>query len=221
MIKNVTAAVYTKGEEKLNYLTHAAGAVFGIVALVLCAVRAHQNGGAVDVFVAVLYGLSITVMFTASAVYHAMPESNIKLVCRVIDHCMIFLAIAGTATPCAYNIIHSNPFSAALILTVSWLALAVGVSATVINFEKSKKIQLAMYVTVGIAAGVFGIPALVNYSDKSVIIYLCGGGAAYLIGFVFYVLHKKKGYTYFHGIFHIFVLAGAVIHFLGIYKFVF
>lgn len=221
MIKHVSAAVYTKGEERLNFLTHAAGAVFGIVALLLCAVKASHNGSATDIFVAVLYGLSITVMFTASAVYHALPDSNVKLVCRVIDHSVIFVAIAGTATPCAYNILHEHPFSAALILTVSWLALIVGIAATVINFEKSKKIQLAMYVCVGIAAGVFGIPALLEYPDKSVIFYLCGGGAAYLVGFVFYVLHKKKNKKYFHGIFHLFVLAGAVIHFLGIYKFVF
>ena len=90
---------YTKGEEWLNTITHIAGAVLGIVALILCVLQAASKRNIWGVVGASIYGTSLIVLYSVSSVYHGMKPGMAKKVMQVIDHCTIYFLIAGSYTP--------------------------------------------------------------------------------------------------------------------------
>ena len=92
---------YTRGEEIFNMVSHIVGGAFGIAALATCVVRAFIHGGAYEVVSAFIYGFSMILLYTMSSVYHGLKPEAAKKVMQVIDHCTVFILIAGTYTPVA------------------------------------------------------------------------------------------------------------------------
>ena len=92
---------YTRGEEIFNMVSHIVGGAFGIVALVTCVVKAFLNGDQYQVVSAFIYGFSMIALYTMSSVYHGLKPKMPKKVMQIIDHCTVFILIAGTYTPCA------------------------------------------------------------------------------------------------------------------------
>ena len=90
---------YTRGEEIFNMVSHIVGGAFGIAALATCVVRAFIHGGAYEVVSAFIYGFSMILLYTMSSVYHGLKPEAAKKVMQVIDHCTVFILIAGTYTP--------------------------------------------------------------------------------------------------------------------------
>ena len=90
---------YTRGEEVFNMVSHIVGGGFGVIALVLCVIKAFLVGGADKIVSAFIYGSSMVMLYTMSSVYHGLRPEKAKKVMQVIDHCTIFLLIAGTYTP--------------------------------------------------------------------------------------------------------------------------
>ena len=141
---------YTKGEEIFNTLSHSAGAIFGIVALLTCTIAsvAHQNIW--SVVCSIIYGVSLILLYTMSSVYHGLPKGMAKKVLQVIDHCTIYLLIAGTYTPIMLCTVRPiSPLCAWSILGLVWGCALVAATFTAIDLKKYAKFSMCCYIGMG------------------------------------------------------------------------
>lgn len=212
---------YSNLEDKINSFTHMVGVPFGIAALVLCVKRSLESGSAWSLVSSIIYGSSIIILFAGSATYHFARPSKAKKVFRIIDHCVIFLLIAGSVTPYALVAIRpEHPLAAWLAIGIAWGAAVFGITGTSINHEKFKKVQMVLYIGIGwvLLIGVRILLEVFSAPYRPGFWLLLAGGLCYTTGAILYGIGKKR--PYFHAIFHLFVLAGTVIHFISVYNYV-
>lgn len=221
-IHDIKIPAYSAREDRWNCLTHAAGIVLSAGALIACLARTIPYGNAWGILSAVIYGISLIILYSCSAVYHGLRATSFtKKVMRVIDHCMIFLLIAGTFAP--YTLVALRPdYPAACwaLFGIAWGCAIVGILLTVVGFERFKVLQMILYIAIGWTT-VFAIkPLLAVFSGglRPGFILLLLGGVVYTVGAVFYGLGKKIPYA--HMVFHLFVLGGSILHFISIYFYV-
>lgn len=216
--ESVKLPSYTKGEEIFNSLSHGIGILFGLVVCILCWNKATNSSGYLG---AVIYGLSIIALYAGSTIYHAVSPSLIKKFFRVVDHATIYLLIAGTSiTIMVVGILPHNKIFAGIMIAISLAITVVGTALTYIDQEKYKNVQMVLYMVLGWMCLVLMYP-LYKYCSNSwqLIAFVLAGGIVYTVGTTFLALGKTRKYC--HGIFHVFVLAGTVLHFLGIYLYLY
>lgn len=209
---------YTKGEEMLNMVTHIAGGVFAAAALALCLIKSIRADNASSIACSVVYGVSTIILYCMSSVYHGLPASMGKKVMQVLDHCAIYLMIAGTYTPialCALRPLY--PALAWSIFGMEWGLSALAIVLTAIDLKQYAVFSMACYIVMGWCIGAF-LPQAAAAMSVSGVNLLLAGGVCYTLGAVLYGIGAKK--RWFHGVFHVFVLAGSVLHFLCIYIYV-
>lgn len=218
-LKDRILPTYTKGEEIFNMTSHIVGAVLGIVAIVLCIVFAAVHGNVYGVVSAAIYGVTMIILYTMSSIYHGLsPKINSKKVFQVLDHCSIFLLIAGSYTPFALcSIREKDALAGWMIFGVIWLFAVLGIVLNSIDIKKFKVFSMICYLLMGWCIIVKGnlLPELLTLPG---FILLLAGGVAYTIGAVIYALGKKHKYS--HSIFHLFILLGSFLHFLCILLYV-
>ncbi len=218
LLDKVPLVSYSRGEEIANSLSHAAGAVFSVLVLVLCVVKAARSGDKMAITAAVIYGISILVLYTASTLYHSFPDGKVKKILRILDHSMIFLLIAGSVTPFAMVSIYAlSPTRGWIMFIIAWTGLIVGILATVIDFEKSKVLDMILYIGLGWSMILVTFP-LMKYIPRTPLYLMFFGGFLYTAGVIFYGIGKKKKYMHF--VFHLFVMLGSAAHFWCIFKYV-
>ncbi len=208
---------YTKFEELLNSLSHALGAVFGIFVLVSCVAA---SSSAIAVWGSVVYGASMILLYAASSVYHGVNPANrlTKQILRIVDHCTIYILIAGTYTPVVLNAIFPvSPVKAVIVLLGVWGAAALGISFTAADLQKYSRFSMICYIALGWFA-IFLIPTIWSTAGAVGTAYLAGGGVCYTIGAALYGVGKKKRYMHF--VFHIFVLAGTALQYICILNYI-
>lgn len=210
---------YTKGEEIFNMTSHIVGGSFGIVALVLCIVFAaiHHNGYAV--VSSAIYGVMMIILYTMSSIYHGLkPQRKAKKVFQVLDHCSIFLLIAGSYTPfCLVTFREYNAVLGWTIFGIIWAIAILGITLNAVDIKKYKVFSMICYLGMGwciiftakLLPKLLGIPGLV---------LLVSGGIAYTVGAILYGLGRKK--RYMHSIFHLFILLGSILQFFCILLYV-
>jgi len=203
----------TPFEEKLNALTHGVGALFGVIALVLLILH-NSNKTDWSLFSVIVYGLSIIILFTASTCYHAVTNKRHKHLFRIIDHISIYLLIAGTYTP-VLLISLTNSKGWPLFYTV-WGIAAFGVVLKLFFTGKFEVFSTLLYLAMGWLI-VFDFSNLSDTIGSSGILMLFAGGLAYTVGIIFYAIQKIP---FNHVIWHIFVLLGAVFHFIMVYFYI-
>ncbi len=210
---------YTKGEEIFNMVTHIVGGVFGIVVLVLCIVFSARHHNSYGMFSGIIYGVSMILLYTMSSIYHGLsPKLKAKKVFQIMDHCSIFILIAGTYTPVLLcSIREYSAFWAWFLFAAVWIVTVLGIILNAIDIESHKKLSMVCYLALGwcIIFKINLLPPAVGYKG---IAYLVAGGLAYTIGTVFYALQGKK--KYMHSIWHLWILLGSVLHFLCIILYV-
>ncbi|SFD25146.1 PAQR family membrane homeostasis protein TrhA [Algibacter pectinivorans] len=200
-------------EEKLNSITHALGALFGVVALVLLLTH-NTNKTDSSLFSVILYGLSIVILFLASTLYHAVKQERYKHYFRIADHISIYFLIAGTYTPvCLISLDESLGW---VLFFIVWGIAAFGVILKLFFTGRFELFSTLLYLVMGWLI-VFDFSNLSNQIGEQGIFWLFAGGMAYTVGIVFYAIDKIP---YNHVIWHLFVLAGAVFHFLMIFNYV-
>ena len=210
---------YTKGEEIFNMTSHIVGAVLGVVATVLCIIFAAVNSNVYGIISGSIYGVTMILLYTMSSIYHGLsPKRHSKKVFQVLDHCSIFLLIAGSYTPFALCTLRE--YSAATgwtIFGVIWGIAILGIILNSIDIKKFKKFSMLCYLIMGWCIIIRGnlLPELLGMNG---FILLLAGGIAYTIGAVIYALAKK--YKYSHSIFHLFILLGSFVHFICILLYV-
>ena len=206
---------YSLGEEIMSAITHGIGALLSIVALVLCTVISAHHGSAIAVVSSIIYGVTLIILYTMSTLYHSLAVNNAKRVFRIIDHCSIFLLIAGTYTP--FTLVALEKPLGYYIFAIVWGIAILGIVLNSINLKKYKVISLISYVILGWVI-IFAYNPLKEAVNWSGILLLIAGGVIYTLGAILYALGKKI--KYFHSIFHIFVLVGSILHFLSIVLYV-
>lgn len=206
---------YTRGEEIFNAVSHIVGGALGIAALVIGVIFAHIDSDSLGVVAMAIFGVSIMILYTMSAIYHFLFISKAKKVFRVFDHCTIYLLIAGTYTPiCLITLRNEVPWCYIILITVWFLAL-IGIvfNATMLDKKPVKALSQALYLIMGWGIAV-AIKLLVKNMAMPGVILIFAGGLCYTVGVIFYALGKKV--KYFHSIWHLFDLFGTVLQYLGI-----
>lgn len=196
---------YSPMEEFANAFTHAIGTLLSIYGLVLLIVSSKTP---TQTATTAIYGATLILLFQSSTCYHAMVNETAKKVFRKIDHSAIYLLIAGTYTPILMLVV-PFPHSVAL-LAMTWYLAAMGIVFSCITL-KFKYLNTGLYLVMGWVS-LFLIFRMWAYNPISVY-YMLAGGLAYSMGCVFYLL-KKVPFT--HSLWHIFVIAGAVLHYLTV-----
>ncbi|OAN12630.1 hemolysin III family protein [Photobacterium jeanii] len=214
MTKNV-APQYSVAEEIANSVSHGLGMIFGIVGLVLLLMQASEhNADAMSIASLSIYGGSMILLYLASTLYHAITVEKAKRVLKTLDHCAIYLLIAGTYTP--FLMITLRTPLAITLMTVIWVLALIGIALKIAFVYRFKKLSLATYLVMGWLS-LIAIYQLALALDLGGLILLGVGGVIYSLGVVFYV---NKRIPYNHAIWHLFVLGGTVCHFFAIYFYV-
>ncbi len=200
-------------EEKLNAVSHAIGALFGIVALVLL-ILFDTHKTAYSLLSVIIYGTSIIALFTASTFYHATKSESRKHFFRILDHISIYFLIAGTYTPVLLiSLLGSKGWP--LFYTV-WGIAFFGIILKLFFTGKFEVFSTLLYLVMGWLI-VFDFNYLSEVMHSNGILLLFAGGMAYTLGIVFYAIHRIP---FNHVIWHLFVLAGAICHFFMVYFYV-
>ncbi len=205
---------YSLAEEIANSLSHGAGVLLGVIALLLLVLKSVEMDDTLRVVAFTVYGGSIIVLFLASTLYHAIPVPRAKRVLKLVDHCAIYLLIAGTYTPFLLLTL-GNTFGAVLMVVIWGLAVG-GIVFKVFFLHRFHNLSLALYLGMGWLAVLASYELLANLPQSGIALLL-GGGILYSLGTIFY---KVDRIPFNHAIWHLFVLAACVCHFLAVYFYV-
>ncbi len=192
-------------EEIANAISHGTGIILSIIGTIFlihqAVIASHGLSGAI------IYGISLTVLYTASCIYHAVTNNKAKKILRVFDHCSIYLLIAGTYAPITLSLLPSQ--LGIPLFTVIVICAISGIVFKLFGVDKFKKLSMALYVIMGWMV-VIAFRPLIELTSFSDVMLLLGGGLCYTIGIIFYKMKKTK---YMHFIWHLFVLGGSVCHY--------
>lgn len=198
-------------EEFYNTITHVLGIVFCLIGMPFLLYSSYQK---VDIalFISVfIFGFGMLLVYTFSSLYHAAKTERAKDLLQIGDHISIYFLIAGTYTPLMVR--YLKPETAMLFLGVMWAIVAIGVIFKLFFTKRFKLLSVLLYLALGWMI-VFVIEPLSVTMPFVVFKWILIGGASYSIGVYFYVKDTK---TYFHSIWHLFVLLGTVAHFVAVY----
>jgi len=202
-----------KSEELWNTVTHGAGAVLSVAALISMLVISILKGTPMHIAASIVFGLSMILLYTSSTIYHAVSTLKWKRILKQVDHLCIYVLIAGTYTPVAL-----------LGLKGAWgwwifgLIWAFAIAGFIFKFSPlryNQKLSLTLYALMGWLIIVAIKPMIANLST-GMLLFILGGGLCYTIGIYFYA---KEKIPYNHAIWHVFVMGGTALHFAGIFMY--
>lgn len=214
-LKDRVLPKYSRGEEIANMVSHIVGGTIGIVALVLCVVFAAINNNTYGVVSGSIFGACMILLYTISSIYHGLrPDLTAKKVFQVLDHCAIYLLIAGTYTPIVLCAVREyNALLGWSMFGVIWGLAIIGIVFNSIDLKKFKKFSMISYIAMGWCTIILA-DKMIELLTKNGTILLIAGGVFYTIGAILYGIGSKR--KYFHSVFHIFVIFGSLCHFFCI-----
>lgn len=198
-------------EEIANSITHGIGALLSIVALVVLIMVAGAQDDMLHLVSFSIYGVTLVLLYMSSTLYHSFTKPRIKDLFARFDHVSIFLLIAGTYTPIL--LINIRGVLGWTIFTIVWAIAIVGAMVRIIYPYRFRKLMVVVYLLMGWLMVFAGKTIIANLPATS-LNYLVLGGIAYSVGVIFYLWRTLP---YGHGIWHLFVLAGSILHFFAIY----
>lgn len=205
---------YTHGEEVFNMVSHIVGAVLGVVVLVLCVMVSILHNNMYGIVSSAIYGTTMIILYSMSSIYHGLKNVTAKKVFQVIDHCTIYLLIAGTYTPIALSAIREvNPTLGWILFGFEWSFSVLAIILTAIDLEKFSVFSMVCYIGMGWSVIVIYKYVLIALTFPGFMLLLMGG-IFYTIGAIFYGLGSSK--KYMHNIFHVFVIIGSIMQFFAI-----
>ncbi len=210
--------LYSGGEERFHMISHIVGGGLGVVALILCVVKAALDGNGYGVVGGAIYGAALITLYTMSSLYHGLRHPTAKRVFQVLDHCTIYFLIGGTYTPILFCAIRPvSPGWAWTLFGLVWGLAALATVFTAIDLKRYAAFSMCCYIGMGWCV-LLAADTVVRAVAAPGLWLLVGGGVAYTIGAVLYGLGKKR--RYMHALFHLFVLFAGLLHFLCIYIYV-
>lgn len=218
-LKDRVLPTYTKGEEIINMTSHIVGGAFGIVAIILCIVFAAIHSNVYGIVSGAIYGFTMVLLYTMSSIYHGLsPKLKGKKVMQVLDHCSIFLLIAGSYTPFALCTLREYDTATGwIIFGVIWAIAILGVVLNSIDLKKYKIFSMICYLIMGwcIVFKITVLPELITWNGFAL---LLAGGIVYTIGAILYGVGKKV--KYMHSVFHFCILIASILQFFCILLYV-
>lgn len=210
MSSKIKIPKYSLGEEIFNSVSHGIGALLSVAGLVLLVVKAHGTLPEVTVS---LFGAAMIVLYTMSCVYHALSkELRGKKVLRVIDHCNVYLLVFGTYIP--VSLLGVSGSLGWILFGVVAFVTTLGIILTSISIDKFNVLEVICHLINGWSI-LFGIPKLLINMGNGGLLFLILGGVMYTLGSILYGIGSKK--KWMHSVFHMFCLAGTILHFFAIY----
>lgn len=198
------------GEEIANAVTHAVGALLMLFLLPFTAIYAYQNYDLKTACGISIFVISLFLMFLSSCIYHSMAYGTPhKYILRIIDHSMIYIAIAGSYTPVALSLV--GGWLGYLIIILQWGITIFGILYKIFAKKINERFSLILYLIMGWLV-VFILPIIISKMGLTFGLLMLAGGLAYTIGALFYA--KKK--PYFHMIWHLFILLASALQFIAI-----
>lgn len=195
------------GEEIANAVSHGVGSLLSIAAAVVLIVRAAFLSDAMGVVGACIFGASLILLYTFSSIYHSLTNFKAKYVFQIFDHCSIFILILGTYTPICFTVLRG--VQGWVLFGINAFCTVVGIVFNSINLKKWSKLSLLLYVIMGWSVLV-SCKTVLKITPPGGLVLLVTGGVLYTVGIVFYKMKKVK---YMHFVWHLFVLAGSILHY--------
>ncbi len=210
---------YTKGEEIFNMVTHIVGGSIGIIGLIICLVISIIHKDAYSIIGSIIYGISMIFLFTMSSVYHGLnPKRKAKKVMQVLDHCTIFILIAGTYTPILLSPIRMVDSVAAWVMfAIVWILAIIGIVLNAIDLKQYKVFSMICYLVMGWLI-IFKMDLLIEAITMPGAMLILAGGIIYSIGTILYGIGRKK--KYMHSIFHLCVDIATLLQLIAIILYV-
>ncbi|PKG58196.1 hemolysin III family protein [Shewanella sp. GutDb-MelDb] len=211
----VSSASYSVKEELANSLSHGLGVVAGVIGLIMCILKGYEQLTFVQMAGVVIYCGSIILLFLCSTLYHSATDKALKHKLKIADHCAIYLLIAGTYTPLMLISLENENGNgnANLVLIAIWSLAIGGILFKTLFITRFKVFSLALYLAMGWLCVTVMKELIAGMSPLGFNLLIIGG-LFYSLGIVFYV---AKRIPYNHAIWHLFVLGGAISHFLCVY----
>ena len=211
----ITQRKQTNIEEKLNSISHgiaALSSIIGFIALIIISATSNKDWA---MFSALIYGFSLVTLYVCSTLYHLSQDEKTKHTFRILDHCSIFLLIAGSYTPIL--LLSLGGETGWLIFGIQWMLVLIGIILKIKNTGKHEALSILLYIIMGWLI-VFKWNDLISSISNPAFNLLLYGGIIYTVGIMFYLLDSKI--KYFHFIWHLFVIMGSTMHYIMIFKYV-
>ena len=199
------------GEELANFISHAAGGVLSVAALVILIIRAVSLGNTLDIVSFTIFGAALVLMYTTSSIFHALKWNKAKEIFEILDHSVIYVLIASTYTPFLLIVVGGK--EGITLLVIEWLICILGIVFKSFFVQKFVVFSTLLYIIMGWLVVFVWYDLLENISNLS-LVFLILGGLFYTIGTLFYMWRLFK---YHHLVWHIFVIFGSFAHFFSVY----
>ncbi len=200
---------YTLGEEILHVLTHGAGAILSIVGLSWMLYLSISASDPWRIAASIVYGGSLVALFTASTLYHSFHSHSKRELFETLDHCAIYVLIAGTYTP--FLLVAMRTSVGWALFGAIWALATAGILTQLYFKGRYPRVKLASYLVMGWLV-VLALPQVISAVSTGGLVLMVAGGVFYTVGVLFYVRKQK----FSHAVWHVFVLAGGLCHFLAI-----
>jgi len=201
---------FTVKQELVHSIIHAFGILFGIISIPILSVLAARNANVPGIVGASIYGFCFLMLFSFSTLYHSFQQPQVKKVLEVFDHISIYFLIAGTYTP--FLLIYLNNSFGITLLAVLWGLTVAGIFFKIFFTGRFEIISIIIYLAMGWIL-VVGGKRFFTELPADVLTFIIIGGGLYSVGVVFYLWQK---YTWHHAVWHFFVLAAAVCHYVAV-----
>ena len=210
---------YSFKEELANTITHTFGfflSLIGGIILIIDSVNLYLYHGKDSIYIvsAIIFSISLLLMYASSSFYHGIKNNQIKLILQKLDHCAIFILIAGSYTP--FTLITLANDSGFSLFIFIWILAAIGILLETFPFKNSFAIAMGLYFVMGWCVLAY-FQELQSLMPVNALMLLIGGGLAYTFGIIFFAWKKIP---YNHAIWHLFVLAGSISHYFAILYYV-
>ena len=218
-LKDRELPTYTKGEEIFNMVSHIVGGAIGLIGMVLCIIFSaiHQNSYAI--VGSIIYGISMIFLYTMSSIYHGLkPTRKAKKVMQILDHCTIYVLIAGTYTPILLSsIMKVDQVAAWTMLAIVWIFAILGIVLNAINLKQFRVFSMICYIAMGWCI-IFRIDLVIKSLGMTGFILILLGGIIYTLGTILYGIGRKV--KYMHSMFHLCVVIGTLLQLIAIILYV-
>jgi len=197
-------------EEIVNAITHGVGACLSVAALVILVIMGALHGTTWHIVSNTIFGACLVILYTSSTIYHSLTNVKAKSLFQKFDHISIFLVIAGSYTP--FCLVTLRGWIGWTLFGVIWGCAAIGIVFKSIHIGKWELLSTVLYILMGWMC-LIAIKPLYNLLPPGAFLFLILGGVAYTIGAIFFMLDRLP---YFHGVWHLFTLAGSTLHFFAV-----
>lgn len=201
-------------EERWNAITHGVGALLALVGCVLLVIWSCLRGEVWHIVSFSIYGVSLVLLYLASTLYHSFRREKLKHMFKIFDHAAIYLLIAGTYTPFTLVLLHGTLGWSVFVAV--WTMAVIGIILQVFFVNRFKVVSTVCYVLMGWFIVMFIKPLVVTLPLVA-LCWLIVGGLFYTVGSLFYL---RRWFPYHHAVWHVFVMAGSICHYIAVMKYV-